>query len=180
MRSVAYSILDEIRESVKQLEERGLFRMAEELMDADRIFLAGTGRCDQIMRSFAMRLMHLSLDCYVVRDVTTPAIRKGDVLVLCSLTPDHRWLMDLAKRAYAQDARIVLLSPQKDSATGDLCALSVLVPKALPVMAMPSMQAAGVVFEQCCFVLCDTLILHLSGRLNRSNETLLKNRANLE
>ena len=180
MKNVAYSILKEIKETAQQLDERALFLFAQELQDANRIFLCGTGRCDLIIRSFAMRLMHLSLSCHVVRDVTTPAIQKDDLLVLCTLNPDNKGLVDIAKKAYLKHAHVALLSPQSESPIGDLAKVNVLVPKTLTQSGLPSMQSGGVVFEQCCFVVFETLILHLTGRLNRSNETLLQNRANLE
>ena len=178
MKSISYAILDEINETLKQLDERPLFQLAEELIDAKRIFLVGTGRCGLVMRSFAMRLMHLSLQCHVVGNVTTPAIAHGDLLVVCTLNPENRWLLDLAKCAYRVSSPVALFSPQASSPIGDLSAFKITVPKAS--VSLPFSQPQGVVFEQCCAVLTDSLILHLAGRLNRCNEALLKNRANLE
>ena len=56
------------------------------LLGARRVFVTGLGRTGLMARGFAMRLMHLGRRVYHVGDVITPAIRRGDLLVICSRT----------------------------------------------------------------------------------------------
>lgn len=49
-----------------------------------KVYIAGVGRSSLMIRSFAMRLMHLDITVYVVGETVTPAIQEGDLLILGS------------------------------------------------------------------------------------------------
>jgi 6-phospho-3-hexuloisomerase len=49
-----------------------------------RVFVVGSGRSGLVAKAFAMPLMHLGLHAFVVSETTTPALKKGDVLVIFS------------------------------------------------------------------------------------------------
>ncbi len=54
-----------------------------ELRLADRIFVVGAGRSGLVLKTAALRLMHLGLTVQVVGETTAPAIRAGaDVAVV--------------------------------------------------------------------------------------------------
>ena len=54
------------------------------LLKAKRIYVAGAGRSGLIARAFAMRLLHLGYDVYVVGETVTPALAPGDTMVVFS------------------------------------------------------------------------------------------------
>ena len=59
------------------------------------------------MRGFAMRLMHLGLQVYVVDDVTTPAIKTEDLLIIGSASGNTKSLVQYAgqaKHGYCPDS----------------------------------------------------------------------------
>jgi len=179
MKEIAYSILDEIKNTVKLIDERSLFMLAEAILEAKRVFLAGSGRSEQNARNFAMRLMHLSIPSYVVRDVTTPAIAKEDLMILFANAPESKWLCDIAKKAYQAEAVVAAFSLNASSPIADLSRVCVTIPKS-PSSGVAALQAAGVVFDQTCMVLSDMLVIHLSHKMNKPTEELMRNRSNLE
>ncbi|MFA4825372.1 MAG: 6-phospho-3-hexuloisomerase [Methanoregula sp.] len=54
------------------------------LLKAKRIYVAGAGRSGLIARAFAMRLLHLGYEVYVVGETVTPALVPGDTMVVFS------------------------------------------------------------------------------------------------
>lgn len=52
------------------------------LLTAPRIYVAGAGRSGLIAKAFAMRLMHIGMESYVVGETITPAMQNGDLLVV--------------------------------------------------------------------------------------------------
>lgn len=54
------------------------------IQQAERIFVVGAGRSGLSMRSAAMRLMHAGYTVFVVGEITTPAIGKGDLQITAS------------------------------------------------------------------------------------------------
>jgi len=77
-------ILQELSRTVSDVDPSSLERLARTLLDAKRIFVAGSGRSGLMMRAFAMRLMHMGFPVFIVGDTTTPAIGKEDLLVIGS------------------------------------------------------------------------------------------------
>jgi len=65
--------------SAEQIDE-----LVSRILTAARVFIYGLGRVPLMGRAFAMRLMHLGLDAFMVGDTTTPAIAAKDLLVICS------------------------------------------------------------------------------------------------
>lgn len=54
------------------------------MLKAKRIYVAGAGRSGLIARAFAMRLLHLGYEVYVVGETVTPALEPGDTMVVFS------------------------------------------------------------------------------------------------
>lgn len=81
---MAEIIQQELKKVIAVINSVDVDRFVRELVDAQRIFVAGKGRTGLQIKSFAMRLMHLGLEVFVVGDVTTPCIEAGDLLVIGS------------------------------------------------------------------------------------------------
>ena len=80
--------MEQMAESIKKiaamldnLETSAFFH---HLLKARRIYVAGAGRSGFIARAFAMRLLHLGYDVYVVGETVTPALVPGDTMVVLS------------------------------------------------------------------------------------------------
>ena len=80
------------------------------LLGARRVFVTGLGRTGLMARGFAMRLMHLGRRVYHVGDVITPAIRRGDLLVICSRTGRSPVLLYYVKIAQRVGARVAIVT----------------------------------------------------------------------
>jgi len=145
------------------------------LLGARRIFVTGLGRTGLMARGFAMRLMHLGRRVYHVGDVITPAIRRGDVLVICSRTgrsPVLRYYVDIAKKA---DARVAVVTGVRASPVARRADAVVLLasekaarrggPRA-PVLPL------GSLYEQALLLVTDAVIAHLMTALGLSAEDL--------
>ncbi|HIE30994.1 MAG TPA: 6-phospho-3-hexuloisomerase, partial [Methanosarcinales archaeon] len=70
-----------ITRALEELDVDSVSDMLDRILDANSVFVMGTGRSGLVGRAFATRLMHLGLRVYVVGESTTPALRKGDVVV---------------------------------------------------------------------------------------------------
>ena len=80
--------MEQMAESIKKtaamldnLETSAFFH---HLLKAKRIYVAGAGRSGLIARAFAMRLLHLGYDVYVIGETVTPALVPGDTMVIFS------------------------------------------------------------------------------------------------
>ena len=86
------SILD----ATDQTYDQQLTAMVDQ---ASRIFIAGAGRSALVARFFAMRLMHGGYNVFVVGEIVTPSLSKGDLLIVISGSGETETMIAFAKRA---------------------------------------------------------------------------------
>jgi 6-phospho-3-hexuloisomerase len=147
------------------------------LLGARRIFVTGLGRTGLMARGFAMRLMHLGRRVYHVGDVITPAIRRGDVLVICSRTgrsPVLRYYVDIARKA---DARVAVVTGVRGSPVGKRADVVVVIPSERgPIRTHPRLGPLalplGSLYEQALLLVTDAVIAHLMTALGLSADDL--------
>lgn len=89
--------------------------MIETIIDADSVFIVGSGRSELVGKAFAMRLMHLGFIVHVVGDVTTPAIKKGDCLIAISGSGETKTVTLAAKTSQEVGAKVIAITASEES-----------------------------------------------------------------
>ena len=147
------------------------------------VFAVGAGRSLLMIRSFAMRLMHLGMRSYVVGDTATPAIRKGDLLLFGSGSGETGALIGMMEKAEKVGAQTILITRNPDSTLGRRAEIVVNIPIE---KGTSGFQPAGSTFEQGMLLLCDAVVLRIleKGSLLEPgqgiDEFIMRLHANLE
>ena len=94
--------------------------LADAVLGARRVYVAGAGRSGLMLRAFAMRLMHLGLTSYVVGESVTPAIGAGDLLLIGSGSGETESLCCMARRCRALGAQLAVVTANPQSAIAAL------------------------------------------------------------
>jgi len=181
------AVLEELGETMRAVDPESLRKLQERLVAARRVFVAGAGRSGLVVRAFAMRLMHLGLQVYVVGDVTTPAFAAGDLLVIGSGSGETESLCAVGRKAKALGGVLAVVTIVPSSTLGQLAEVVVRVdahsPKAAAQAAAtrrPSVQPMGALFEQTMLLLLDAVVMRLAAARGTSPEELFARHANLE
>lgn len=124
----AQQIIEELQCSISQLDQQEAERMAELLLQSNKVFVAGAGRSGLMGRAFAMRLMHVGKEAYVVGETVTPGIEPGDVLVLGSGSGETKGLISMAEKAKGVGAEVIAVTIAPDSTVGRLASYVVKLP----------------------------------------------------
>jgi 6-phospho-3-hexuloisomerase len=182
--SLVKKTLEELELVLDPIEEHAIEALLQALQDSARIFISGKGRSGLQMRAFAMRLMHLGMQCYMVDDVTTPGIKANDLLLIGSGSGQTPSLVEHASKAKREGARLALITANQDSPIAlqadVLVLLSAPTPKAQKQIASKSVHPMGTLFEQSLGLFNDLFILLLMDRLEIDSETMFTRHANLE
>jgi len=184
-KSVVSIVIEELDACLKRVAPESLRDAVLMVNDAERIFLAGAGRSGLGIRGFAMRLMHLGKNAYVVGETSTPAISNTDLLVIGSGSGRTGSLLTMAQKAKGIGAKILLLTIDPNSPIGQLADYIVEIPASSPKViggatTGHSNQPMGSLFVQSLFVLLDCLILLLMKKENQTAEQMFSRHANLE
>jgi 6-phospho-3-hexuloisomerase len=145
------------------------------LLGARRVFVTGLGRTGLMARGFAMRLMHLGRRVYHVGDVITPAIRRGDLLVICSRTGRSPVLVYYVRIARRAGARVAIVTANRDAAVARAADVVLTLPSEPVEGRRPRRRhepPLGSVFEQALLVVLDEVVADLMDTLGLSSDDL--------
>lgn len=179
----AQQIIEELQRSISQLDHQEAERMAELLLQSNKVFVAGAGRSGLMGRAFAMRLMHVGKEVYVVGETVTPGIEPGDVLVLGSGSGETKGLISMAEKAKGVGAEVIAVTIAPDSTVGRLASYVVKLPGSTKDQASGSystIQPMASLFEQTMLVFYDAVILRMMEKTGQTTKQMFGKHANLE
>ena len=111
--------MEEMAESIRQttagLDKDQTSAFFRKLLDAKRVYVAGAGRSGLIARAFAMRLLHLGFDVYVVGETVTPALQPGDTLVVFSGSGETHTMATYSRTVKDLGGIVCLITASADS-----------------------------------------------------------------
>lgn len=175
-------ILDENLQLAKKIDTENLNPLVHAIRHSERIFLVAAGRSGFALRGAAMRLMHLGITVYFVGDTTTPAIKKGDLLIVASGSGTTASMVRAAEKAISVDANVIAITTAPASELAKLAFHTVIIPAAgkQEFEGNKSKQYAGSLFEQFLFLLMDVVFQTLWQIDGTPAEVLWERHANLE
>ena len=183
-----------IRRIAKAIPDKEVDTFLSELLHARRIYVMGAGRSGLVAKAFAMRLMHLGMQAYVVGETITPALDARDVMVIFSGSGKTKTIADIAETAHRIGARICLITSNADSRIAKLATSIVIIQSfrdevkddaaEFEIRQMlgdhKSFAPLGTLFETASMVFADAAISRLM-EITKTDESALKNRhANIE
>ncbi len=178
-------ILRELDEIGSGIDAESISQFIAALMKADRIFVAGAGRSGLMVCAFAMRLMHLGFNVFVVGETTTPSIAKKDLLVIASGSGETGTMVQFARAAKKNGANLALITIYADSTIGQMADIVVQINAPTTknknkASTVSSIQPMGSLFEQFLLLVLDGVILELMNEIPRNIESMIEMHANLE
>ena len=158
--------------------------LATAILGAKKILVAGAGRPGFAVKSFAMRLMHMGFDVYVVGETVTPNLESDDLLLVASGSGETGSLVVMSQKAKCLGAKLATVTVHPDGTVASLSDVVVRIPapspKASVVDAFRSIQSMGSLFEQSLLLYLDALILRLMELRGDNSDNMFTRHANLE
>lgn len=118
-------ILDNLTRILSETDKGKGAELVKLVKGAGATFIGGAGRSLLVSRFFAMRLVHSGHKVFMVGEVVTPAIKKGDLLILVSGSGGTATLLPFVKKAKDVGAKLAVVSMKKSSAMADVADLTV-------------------------------------------------------
>ena len=182
MYRAAQQILAEIDRVLLNVDPTQIDDLLDAIVASNLVTVYGLGREGLVMKSFAMRLMHVGVNVAVVGDMTTPPLGPGDLFLVCCGPGYLSTVLALTGVAKQAGAKVLMITaqPQADLAKR---ADQLLV---LPAQTMAekegssSEQAMGSAFEQSLWILFDAVLPTLQQRLGQTADDLRRRHTNLE
>lgn len=192
----AISIASYIANSVNIIKEYQvedfLKNLIEIYREGKKVLVVGAGRSGLIGRAFAMRLMHLGFNVYVLGDTVVPPLRAGDALIAISGSGKTRSVITVAEAAKSVGAKVIALTTYINSPLAKLSDIIVEIPGRTKVSSendyytrqligiYEPLAPLGTLFELVAMVVLDAVVAELMVQLGKTEEDLKKLHANIE
>ncbi|MGQ9722877.1 MAG: 6-phospho-3-hexuloisomerase [Candidatus Jordarchaeum sp.] len=163
------------------------------LKDNRRIFVIGAGRSGLVVRAFAMRLMHLGFEVFVVGETITPAVTEKDILIAISGSGRTKLVVESSRIAKTNvGATLVVLTSYPDSPLAQLADLVVEVRGRTKVTEQNDyiqrqikgehspLTPLGTLFESTVSAFLDGLITELMEKTGKEEKDLQERHAVIE
>jgi 6-phospho-3-hexuloisomerase len=174
-RWISEKILAEINSILIQTDEVKVEGMVDSILSAERVYVIGLGRSGLVSRSFAIRLMHLGIKVFIVGDVITPAIKKGDLLLAISGSGETPIVKNIVLKAKELDANVFLITSKTNTSIGETSNQVLILPDIdKPVLPLKS------AFEAAAYILLDTVVIMIMQKQGITPQEMMERHSNLE
>ncbi len=179
-------IAKHIKKVSSKLDTGSVKRLVDEIMGGQRIFLMGAGRSGLAAKAFAMRLMHMGFNVFVVGETTTPAVQPDDLVIAVSGSGETPSIANLGGIAKKIGSKLAVITSNKDSTLGKISDIVVIVPgrpkedviyedyHERRMVGYPELAPLGTIFEITALVFLDAVVSELMVRTGASEAELKK------
>ncbi len=179
-------IAGHIEKIASNLDTASVSSLVSNIMNSKRIFLMGAGRSGLAARAFAMRLMHMGFNVYVVGETTTPAVNPDDLVIAVSGSGETPSIASLGAIAKKIGSKLAVITSNKDSTLGKISDVVVIIPGRTKedinyedyherrMIGYPQLAPLGTIFEISALVFLDAVISELMVRTGASEAELKK------
>ncbi len=108
-------IIDSVSKTTRSVDKDAIHAMTKVIEEVDNIYIMGVGRSGLVAKAFAMRLMHLGLNVYVVGETITPAISDKDCLISISGSGETSYIISTTGVAKDIGAKLISITSYPDS-----------------------------------------------------------------
>jgi len=183
-------IAQHIKKVASNLDTKEVNNLVDGIIEAKRIFLMGAGRSGLVAKAFAMRLMHMGFNVYVVGESTTPAVHAEDLVIAVSGSGETSSIVSLGSIAKKIGSKLASITSNRDSRLGRISDIVVVIPgrpkddkdygdyEKRRMIGYPQLAPLGTVFEISALVFLDAVVSELMVRTGAS-EAELKSRHTL-
>lgn len=179
-------IAKHIKKASSKLDTGSVTKLVDEIIGSQRIFLMGAGRSGLAAKAFAMRLMHIGFNVFVVGETTTPAVQPDDLVIAVSGSGETPSIASLGGIAIKIGSKLAVITSNKDSTLGNISDIVVIVPgrpkedviyedyHERRMVGYPELAPLGTIFEITALVFLDAVVSELMVRTGASEAELKK------
>jgi len=122
VKEVSNWILSGVNGVIQGIQNEDIKTMVDIIIETKdaKVLLLGTGRSGFVGRAFALRLMHLGFNVYVMGETITPALSPEDLVVVISGSGTTTTVVAQAQVAKELGTKVIAITSHKDSPLGKI------------------------------------------------------------
>jgi len=189
-------LIKSISAALRGLDREEVETLLESLMDTrtrgNKVLIVGAGRSGLVGKAFAMRLMHLGFQVYVLGETINPYVGEGDVVIVISGSGKTTVPLAAAQMAKSLKAKVVAVTSHEESPLAQTADLVVDIPGRDDIAMEDeyhirqlkgqheSLAPMGTMFEDTTMIFLDSVIAELMNRLGLNVDSMRLRHATIE
>ena len=176
-------VTDEIEDALSKVDVSALEKLVTDILNADDVFITGVGRVMLSLEAFCKRLSHLGIRAHCVGDITEPAIKSSDLLIVGSGSGESIIPVAIAKKAKQFNAKVVHIGSNPNGIIKNYADYMVRIPVRTRLYLqdeIDSQQIMTSLFEQVLLILGDIISMIIVSEKSINIKELWQYHANLE
>ena len=177
--SIKY-IQKKIKTILNQIPRKDIEKVKKLFFRSNRIFVYGAGRSGLVAKAFAIRLVHLDFQTFVIGETITGPVQKGDLVIIVSGSGETIPAVMTGEIAHNLGAKVVSITGKKDSEIAKYADITLFISAACDDIERRKYAPLGTLFEVSVWVLFDGFIADLLDSKNESEENMRSRHATVE
>jgi len=177
--SIGY-IQRKIREILEQVSEEDIRKVKTLFFQSNRIFIYGAGRSGLVAKAFAIRLVHLGFQTFVIGETISAPVTRGDLVIIVSGSGETIPAVMTAEIAHKIGAKVVSITAKKRSEIAKFADVTLFISSSCSEEERKKYAPLGTLFEASVWILLDGLIADLMDSKNETEEDMRSRHATLQ
>lgn len=177
--SSAY-IARKITDILSEVDENVISQIINEFFDAHRIFVYGAGRSGLVARAFAIRLVHLGFQTFVIGETIGAPVKKDDLVFIVTGSGETIPAVMTAEIADKIGAKLVVVTSRADSRIVKFADISIILCADCKETERKHLAPLGTLFEASAWLLLDAIVAGLMTQTGETEKSMQARHATLE
>jgi 6-phospho 3-hexuloisomerase len=169
-----------MKDILSRVAKSSIDEIIRSFFEANRIFVYGAGRSGLVSKAFAIRLVHLGFQTFVIGETIGAPIKKEDLVFIISGSGVTIPAVMTAEIARNIGAKVVVVTGVKDSRITKFADVTIVLSAECEDEERKQLAPLGTLFEASAWILLDSIIAELMKSKNETEETMRARHATLE
>jgi 6-phospho 3-hexuloisomerase len=170
-----------MKEILSRVDKLSINKIITSFFEANRIFVYGAGRSGLVSKAFAIRLVHLGFQTFVIGETIGAPIKKEDLVFIISGSGVTIPAVMTAEIARNIGAKLVVVTGRRNSKITKFADITiVLSTECEDDEKRKELAPLGTLFEASAWILLDSIIAELMKSKDETEESMRARHATLE
>lgn len=181
---VFFQSIDYIQKKIKDILEKVSREEIEDVKrlfsEANHIFVYGAGRSGLVAKAFAIRLVHLGYQAFVIGETITGPVQKDDLVIIVSGSGETIPAVMTADIAHNIGAQVISITGKRRSDIAKFADVTLFISAGCSEKERKRFAPLGTLFEASVWILLDGLVADILESKKETEESMRKRHATLQ
>jgi len=173
-------IQTKVNEIVDKVSQKDIKRIKNLFFNSNNIFVYGAGRSGLVAKAFAIRLVHLGFQTFVIGESITKPVQKDDLVVIVSGSGETIPAVMTAEISHNLGANVVSITAKKKSEIAKFADVTLFISINYNDNERKQYAPLGTLFEASVWIILDAIIADILDSKNETEDIMRKRHATLE